>query len=125
MGCNSLLTVELPEQLSTIGEEAFRDCRSLSAMVLPRKLSVIDDEAFRSCVNLQEIVLPTSLTKLGKKPFAKCEGLARLVCRAGYPPEYKSTDIKKVPLFVPEQSIDAYKKAKTWKSFKTIRPINE
>ena len=38
MGCNSLLSVELPAQLSTIGEEAFRDCRSLSAMVLPHPL---------------------------------------------------------------------------------------
>ncbi len=121
--CEALTTIQLPSRLTSIGDECFRGCLNLSSIRFPSLLKNIGDEAFRSCKQLKEVDIPASVTVMGSKPFAKCENLQRIVCRATLPPTLKGTDNKDVPLYVPASSRDAYKKAKTWKKFKSVNAM--
>lgn len=47
-GNTGLVSVELPEELTSIGEEAFADCTALSIVELPYGLITLEANAFRN-----------------------------------------------------------------------------
>ena len=55
---NTVKSVTIPENVTTIEREAFKDCTSLSEVNLPDSLVRIESEAFRNCTNLKHIYLP-------------------------------------------------------------------
>lgn len=142
--CKSLEGVRFGKGLLTIGKEAFRDCSSLTQVLLPQVLQ-IDKEAFRGCKALLRIELPqtvstigdnafreTAITcleipagvvKMGDKIAEKCKSLQHIVCHAVAPPELGKVSDNKRQLRVPAASVEAYKKAKHWKEFKNILPL--
>lgn len=63
-------TIHIPEGITRIDANAFRNCRSLSSVVLPQSLIYIGENAFRGCKSLTNIVLPDKLTTLDKGVFA-------------------------------------------------------
>ena len=68
----ALQTVDLPQNLTSIGKGAFSDCSYLEKINLPDKLTSIGDYAFYGCKSLKEITLPDSLTTLGAHAFRFC-----------------------------------------------------
>jgi hypothetical protein len=77
-GCSSLASVDLPESLTFIGDSAFRDCSSLTAVDLPDSLISIGDSAFSGCSSLASVDLPDSLTFIGGYAFSGCSSLAAI-----------------------------------------------
>ena len=75
---SQLISVTLPDSITTIGEGAFSGCKSLKSIVLPKKLSEIPSLAFNKCSALSEITLPSSVTVLGAHAFANCSALQRI-----------------------------------------------
>lgn len=72
----TLMSVVLPNNVMTIGEEAFKGCGSLQeTLVLPESLTTIGDKAFEKCTSLPEVVFPSSLTKIGASAFRSCSSL--------------------------------------------------
>ena len=71
----SLKTVKLSDNLSSIGEDAFKNS-GLTAINFPNNLKEIGNSAFYQCTSITSIVLPSSLEKLGDKVFAGCSQLA-------------------------------------------------
>ncbi len=67
--------VIIPEGVSCIGEDAFRDCESLIHVVIPEGVTEIANNAFRRCLNLTEIILPESLISIGDTAFFACISL--------------------------------------------------
>lgn len=59
-----LKSIVLPDVMTTIGAEAFRECTSLESVTLPEGLKEIKGCAFYSCTSLAEIILPDGLEKL-------------------------------------------------------------
>ncbi len=119
--CKSLQSVQLPASLRSIGIEVFRDCKVLQSIDIPEGVTSIGTNAFRSTA-LTELILPSTVTNIGKKITEKCK-LQRIECRAITPPVLEKENDSKVPLFVPAESIAAYKNAKQWKNFKQINPL--
>ena len=76
--CKSrLVNVELPENITKIGENAFEGCYLLSgALVIPDGVTEIGNWAFSSCSNLTSLSLPYRLTKLGEGAFNGCSSLS-------------------------------------------------
>lgn len=68
-GCNNLMTIELPDQLATIGRQAFMDCHNLGAIDFPDTLTSIGDSAFARCESIEEINIPEKLETLGTGAF--------------------------------------------------------
>lgn len=145
--CVNLGSVSIPNSVKSIGEGAFRDCGILPAIVLPNDLSVISNytflnceqlndfklpvavteigkSAFAGCSALTELTIPSMVTKIGEEAFSYCEGLTSITSHAVTPPDcgadcFEKVD-KSIPVYVPEESVEDYKKAKEWKDFSNI-----
>lgn len=72
---DSLLTVSLPNSLSTIGYSAFSDCTSLQSIKIPKNVTSIDACAFFNCIALKNIDLPDDLEIISKSCFEDCISL--------------------------------------------------
>jgi hypothetical protein len=47
--CSSLINVEIPNSVTTIGNNAFKDCRSLTSVSIPDSVTNISSDAFDGC----------------------------------------------------------------------------
>lgn len=84
-GCISLTEVNVPSHAVTIGEFAF-DQVKMSTIDFPETLESIGQDAFQSCNKLTTIVLPSSLKSMGDRAFALCGSLTGIWCKAPVPP---------------------------------------
>lgn len=67
--CRSLVSVDFPDTLESVGYEAFEGCWNLKSVTLPDSVHTVDSYAF-SCGSSLEIDLPDNITKLGTySPF--------------------------------------------------------
>lgn len=73
--CDELAAIALPESLTTIGVSSFRDCKALLAIELPASVKTIGVGAFYGCVSLTEVELPAALTALDINVFGYCSSL--------------------------------------------------
>lgn len=75
-GCVKLKTINLPDGINFIGSYAFEDCTGLTeAIVLPQSLTEINTNTFRNCINIEEIILPESITTINSSAFHGCSYL--------------------------------------------------
>ncbi|MFN9959261.1 MAG: leucine-rich repeat domain-containing protein, partial [bacterium] len=74
-----LTSMELPEGLEEIGEEAFRGCESLHAIIIPPFVKKIPAKAFYSCSQLTSMELPEGLEEIGEEAFRGCESLHAII----------------------------------------------
>ena len=90
----------------------------------------IGTSAFRNCEGLTSIEIPNSVTSIGYQAFVGCSGLKSVTNYATTPQKIDSYDFKDVEislctLYVPEESIDAYKAADVWKKFGNIESVQK
>ncbi len=78
-GCSSLTTLTIPESVTSIGDKAFRDCNNLTSVVIPEGVTSIGDYAFCGCSNLTSVVIPESVTSIGDYAFCRCSNLTTVV----------------------------------------------
>lgn len=71
--------VEVPKEVHTIGEGAFKACVSLRKVVLPFGLQCIQDHAFKGCRLLEEVRIPNGVSKVGNYAFHRCHALREAV----------------------------------------------
>ncbi|MBR1552246.1 MAG: leucine-rich repeat domain-containing protein [Muribaculaceae bacterium] len=77
-GCSSLSIVSLPESLSGIGQNAFKECSALRSINLPEFIQNIGNGAFKDCRSLTSIVLPTGISLVGAQTFEDCKSLQQV-----------------------------------------------
>lgn len=119
----------IPNSVSRIGGNAFWGCTSLTSVTIGDNVTNIGDGAFSACSNLTSIEIPNSVTSIGYSAFGWCTGLTSVTCCATTLPElgdfvWEDVDCSKIPLYVPEESIELYKAADQWKEFNPILPIS-
>lgn len=73
-----LVSIVLPEGLTTISQLAFQNCTELTSVTLPSTLETIKSSCFAQCTGLTEIELPSSLKTLEYSAFSGCTGLTRI-----------------------------------------------
>ncbi|MBR6393363.1 MAG: leucine-rich repeat protein, partial [Ruminococcus sp.] len=74
-GCTSLETVEIPETVEEIGNNAFFNCSSLKNITIPNHVKIIPFQCFENCISLESIDIPKSIVELGKHAFENCTSL--------------------------------------------------
>lgn len=67
--------VEIPNTVTNIENDAFKNCNNLRKIVLPESLTTIGEGAFYNCSSLESITIPKSVTSIGKKSFYRCDSL--------------------------------------------------
>ena len=70
-----ILTVEIGEGITSVGEQAFYNCSRMTDVVLPETLKKFETGAFVGCSRLTGIKIPASVEKIGVAAFGACTGL--------------------------------------------------
>ena len=129
--CESLTSITLPEGLTRIGDYTFAWCRSLIDINIPESVTSIGYATFFDCWNLTTITIPenSQLTSIGSYAFSWCS-LTAISCKAMTPPTIKDSYTfegvdKSIPVYVPANSVDAYKSAAYWGEFINIMGITD
>ena len=129
--CNIKSSVVVPGWCQSIGDGAFYNCDSLATIVIQKGCQSIGNVAFASCDNITSITFPSTLTNIGA--FAFTNGTIETVYNYAVTPQDMSSYSGKemyyrgilatATLYVPQQSINAYKSAYFWKYFGNILPV--
>jgi hypothetical protein len=84
IGHKDLISLRLPNSLTSIGDSAFDDCRGFDgALTIPDSVTTIDGYAFRGCSGFTSLTLPANLETIGNQAFEQCSGLTSLTLPAG------------------------------------------
>lgn len=113
-----LTKVSLPDSLTTISSSAFSGCTKLASLVIPEGVTLLNGNAFEGCTGLKNIDLPSTVETLGVACFSGCKNLETFTIRAVVPPtcsnNYSLSFNSKAIVYVPAESVDAYKAAAVW-----------
>lgn len=147
-GCKHLTTINIPSGVTNIGERAFEGCKHLTTINLSGVTS-IGNYAFSYCSALTEVSLD-SIVSIGSGAFGECSGLTSaiigsgctsigndafvmnnyiipyLACLPTTPPTLGSNAfgrlnvMRPVTVYVPAESVDAYKAVINYAAVKPI-----
>ena len=82
-GNPKLVSVTIPNCVTSISENALRDCISLTAITLPESVTSIGNNAFYNCSSLTSIILPEGVTSIGNYAFNNCTALKKVIIEDG------------------------------------------
>ena len=149
-GCNKLTNINIPNSVTTIGSSAFDNCTGLTSLTIGNGVTSIYYYAFSECRGLTSVDIPDSVTSIGSSAFYYCTGLTSVTIGNGVtsimndafnhcssltsvtinattPPSLGSsafTNTNNCPIYVPAESVDAYKAATNWSELADrIQPI--
>ena len=77
--CSNIVSITLPEGITSIPDNCFRNCISLTRTVLPATLNTIGSNAFYECKWLTEPNLPEGIKEIGANAFSRCSALTEIV----------------------------------------------
>lgn len=126
-GCKNTI---IPNSVMSIGELAFYRCAYLTSITIPNSITSIGELAFCFCSSLTSVTIPDGVTIIGGGAFMNCSNISSVTCHAVIPPMINTaTEVGSIypvfgflncaatPLYVPAQSVEAYKAAEQWKDF--------
>ena len=83
--------------------------------IIPNSVMSVGESAFYGCSGLTSITIPNSVTSIGNWAFYYCSGLTSITFNGSTPPEFGNYAFqsvnKSIPVYVPANSIEAYKSA--------------
>ena len=72
---SEIISVTIPDTVTSIGKAAFKNSKSLANVKLGSKVKEIGESAFCGCVSLVEISVPASVENIGIQAFQDCTSL--------------------------------------------------
>lgn len=130
----SKVTFDTPEVTTVVPTFAFQYSK-VEEIILPEGYTEIEGRAFAQTSKCRKIDLPSTLTTMGVAPFEK-DSVDTLISRAVTPPVYNNYNNPNYPLlnktcwetvkvYVPDESIAAYKEANGFSDFTNILPLSQ
>lgn len=72
-GCSNLKNVKISKNIKTIPSYAFYWCNSLESIIIPEGVTSIESGTFNYCTNLKEIYIPSTVETISSTAFYKCD----------------------------------------------------
>ncbi|MBF1433415.1 MAG: leucine-rich repeat domain-containing protein [Prevotella nanceiensis] len=96
--------------------------KSVKQVIIGNGVTTIGSSAFSDCDSLTSVTIPNSVTTIGYYAFSGCKNVKQITSEAVTPPDcsryaFDGVNRNECKLFVPKNSIDAYKKADVWRNF--------
>ena len=82
-GCSKLISIIIPENITSLGTYAFSGCSALTSVILSSSISSIGEYTFQNCTALQSIDIPSNVRSIGKNAFTGCSSLAAVELPSG------------------------------------------
>lgn len=82
-GCEGLVSIYIPNSVTTIGDYAFNDCYSLSSIDIPNSVTSIGNYAFYGCEGLTSVSIGKSVWSIGDDVFYGCRNLLSITVASG------------------------------------------
>ena len=120
--CDGLTEFTIPDSVTEIGPNAFYSCGKLASVTIGDSVTSIGEYAFYDCSSLTSVNIPDSVTTIGYSAFWACNSLTSVYCKATTPPSLGGTEVFDYngsgrKIYVPAESVDAYKSAKGWSEY--------
>lgn len=132
--CSGLTSVNFEKGTEplVISGNAFSRCTSLERLEIPDRVTVINGDdvssnegAFSGCSSLTSLTIGSGVTIIGKESFWLCSGLTSITINAINPPTLKQSNFGRwpfdntnnCPIYVPCESVEAYKAAAGWRTY--------
>ena len=74
--CQKLTSIDIPNSVTSLGAYAFFECYALSSVRLSNSITSIGNSTFKGCESLTSIVIPASVTSIGDNAFNACRHLS-------------------------------------------------
>ena len=118
--------------VTTIGQWAFNSCISLASIDIPNSVTTIGEFAFAYCFSLASVNIGESVTTIGLGAFIYCYYITSVTCLAKECPVCDKglwnnifSVFDTATLYVPKQSIDAYKTTDPWSDFVNVVALED
>ena len=126
---SNLTSVTFGSNTTTVGTSAFEGCLSLRNVYGEDSGWIsVQNNTFKNCSMLKNIYLPSTITMLLNNVVDGCTSLEAIWCYATTPPSVTASTFYNmaadVTLYVPYESLSAYKNSNWAKYFSTILPIS-
>ena len=144
-GASGFTSITIPSSVTTFGDYAFKDVSSLNSVTIDyasnatlgegyqfsgssiTSLTIgsnptsIGGSMFSKCTKLTTLVIPSNISSIGSSAFYGCSGLTSITVESTTPPKLPSSspfsNTNNCPIYVPSNSVDAYKAASNWSSY--------
>lgn len=119
---SSILTINLPNTLTSIKDNAFIECRYLKTLKIPNSVETIGNGSIAFCNHLESLDLGTNIASIGADIFTGLSSLKTVICRSMTPPSVNTwgTTTTDATLYVPQSAIQNYQTATVWRNLKSI-----
>ena len=115
----NIKTINMPNEMTKIGDYAFYKCTALTSVTLPEQLKHIGNRAFAQDTKIAgEVVIPAGVTSIESRAFFNLTGVSQFQVLATTPPTLEDKlvfDYVKAPISVPCGYGLVYRKANIWK----------
>ena len=114
-----MTNVTIGNSVTLIDEESFINCIRLTNIIIPDSVTSIGIRAFDNCSGLTSVTIGNGVTSINSMAFYECRSLMSITIEATTPPTLASYtsfyNTNNCPIYVPSQSVEAYKTADIWK----------
>ena len=83
LNCNKLTSLAIPNSVTSIGKLTFSGCTKLTSLIIPDSVTSIGMLAFENCSRLASLNIPTGITSIGYGVYKGCSNLTSMTIPAG------------------------------------------
>ncbi len=104
-----------------IAQNEITNKANLESVVIGDCVTSLDNATFYDCAYLTSIIIPSGVTSIGFRCFQNCSSLTSVTVEATTPPtlsqSYPFDGTNDCPIYVPAESVNAYKAASGWSQY--------